>query len=52
MDWPDPSEPVEVWRDFAVSRGFRRDLVEHMGQPQIVEALSRLESESYDNTVY
>ena len=48
---PDESDPVELWVEYAVSRGFRRDIAASMPKTDLIKALIRLES-SYDDAVY
>lgn len=49
--WPDESEPVEVWSEFAVKRGIHKSIALAMTKPQLIAALDRLEP-PYDNAVH
>lgn len=49
-EYLDEHSPIELWRDFAVSRGFKRAIVEAMSKPELIECLNRLESVD-DSTV-
>lgn len=43
-DLLDESSPHHEWVAFAVSRGFKRSIVEAMSKPELIESLNRLES--------
>ena len=50
-DLLDEDSPHGEWVAFAVSRGFKRSIVEAMSKPELIECLNRLES-SYDSAVH
>ena len=49
-DYLDESSPHSEWVQVAVSRGFKRSIVEAMSTPELIECLNRLESVD-DSTV-
>jgi hypothetical protein len=45
-DWPHVEEATQVWVEFAVSRGVKRDAASRMDKSDLIKYLTRLDNTS------